>query len=760
MKVLYALTLCGAILYMSYLGVRISKKGDLLVRPLCQLVIAVTVTVLSGMSVIFIPIKSIALFMQCIHYVSTEWLLIFLLRFMELYTESVKSNKASRMVFYFLASINTVSLLLNGIFHHIATAQYVDIGNGEMGYIFKTIAPGYYIHLGFTYILAFFNLLTILVQAMRTTRFYRKKYTIACLMLAGTLVIDGICNAMHFSLDYSMYVYVLLAIFFIYYSVYYVPRGLITKTLSYVVAASHNGVVCFDIKGKCIYANDEAFRIFHNPAELSTMGAIIREEVAGREFSDMEDAQWDEEFVTETGKQFYSISYNKLFDEQGSYIGCYFSLFDKTEDVERLERERYRATHDSLTGLFNKDYFSEQTLHILSENSSPIYYMICMDIKDFKLINDLFGFEKGNEILSSLAQAMRDSLPEGTTCGRMESDHFAILIQEDLFQEKMIYSCISQVVNIIESSEYQMHIHAGVYEIQKEDNDVSVMCDRANMAIATVKDNYECTIAYYDKQLMEMVIRKNHLVGEFDTALEEKQFVMYLQPQVATDGTVLGAEALVRWNHPERGMVSPGEFIEVFENAGLIHRLDQYIWELAAQKLQEWKVNGRENMHISVNISAKDFYYLDVYKTFTELVERYDISPKKLKLEITETALMMDLEKQLVLLDKLQAYGFHVEIDDFGSGYSSLNMLKDIRADVLKIDMGFLRETQNHDRTKIILGMVVDLAKQLKMTVITEGVENKDQVDYLTEVGCDMFQGFYFERPIAVPDFEERYMDK
>jgi EAL domain-containing protein (putative c-di-GMP-specific phosphodiesterase class I) len=178
---------------------------------------------------------------------------------------------------------------------------------------------------------------------------------------------------------------------------------------------------------------------------------------------------------------------------------------------------------------------------------------------------------------------------------------------------------------------------------------------------------------------------------------------------------------------------------------------------LAARKLREWKENGHEDLHISVNISAKDFYYLDIYKCFTELVEKYDIAPQKLKLEITETAIMMDLEKQLVLLGKLQDYGFFVEIDDFGSGYSSLNMLKDICADVLKIDMGFLRETENRERTRIILQMIIDLAKKLNMIVVTEGVETKEQVEYLTEAGCDVMQGYYFSRPIAVEDFEKQY---
>ncbi|MGN0435273.1 MAG: EAL domain-containing protein, partial [Wujia sp.] len=264
--------------------------------------------------------------------------------------------------------------------------------------------------------------------------------------------------------------------------------------------------------------------------------------------------------------------------------------------------------------------------------------------------------------------------------------------------------------------------------------------------------------SYYDENLMNKVIHDKFLINEFESALNENQFVMYLQPQVNTGGHVLGAEALVRWMHPEKGMISPGDFIPLFEESGLIYKLDMCIWEQAAAKLNEWKKNGREDLYISVNISTKDFYYLDLYKIFTGLVQRYDISAGNLKLEITETALMQDMDKQLELLTRLQDYGFHVEIDDFGSGYSSLNMLKNIRADVLKIDMGFLREIKDHDRTKVILGMVVDLAKRLKMTVITEGVENREQVDYLTQVGCDMFQGFYFAKPIAVEVFETKYV--
>ncbi|MDO4303312.1 MAG: EAL domain-containing protein [Bacillota bacterium] len=757
MELLYIAALCGLLIFMNFVGIRAQGQRSPLARALRQLMVMVTVTVAAGMLPVLMPSEAAALFVQCIHYAGTEWLLIFLLRFLEQYTEDVWSKKSAKIIIYSLAVVNSVSMLLNGAFHHIVTCRYTDIGNGVMCYVFMTQKPWYSLHLCFTYVLVACNLGVLIRQSVITTKFYRKKYSVALLMLVITVAMDGVCTIMDYPLDYSLYAYVILAIALTYYSIYYIPQGLITKTLSYVVADSSSGVVCFDVIGKCIYANEMAMSIYGNPSELSAMEPIFRKELGEKEFSNAKEGKWDREFILNGHTLYFDMNFSKLFDEQENYIGCYFILHDKTEDMEKLEREHYRSTHDILTGLFNREYFYE-CVKKRREMPDEEYYMTCTNIKDFKLINDLFGAEMGDAILIRLAEVMKEALPEGTICGRLESDHFAFCIRKELFQESALIDGINEVARMIPSSEYHILIHIGVYAVQRADYDAAVMCDRANIAIGTVKDSYDCMIAYYDESLMERVMSEKRLVSEFDSALADGQFVMFLQPQVSTAGTVLGAEALVRWMHPQRGMVSPGEFIKAFENAGLIYRLDQYIWDLAAQKLREWKDSGHEDLHISVNISAKDFYYLDIYRTFVDLVEKYDIPPKKLKLEITETALMMDLEKQLVLLDKLQSYGFNVEIDDFGSGYSSLNMLKDIHADVLKIDMGFLRKTQDNERAQIILRMIIELAKQLHMIVITEGVESKAQVDYLTETGCDMFQGFYFARPVAVPEFEQRYM--
>lgn len=283
------------------------------------------------------------------------------------------------------------------------------------------------------------------------------------------------------------------------------------------------------------------------------------------------------------------------------------------------------------------------------------------------------------------------------------------------------------------------------------------MCDKANLASETIKNEYKSNIAYYTERLFESSIEERRIIGEFERAISNNEFEMYLQPQVDSSGNLYGAEALVRWQHPERGLLSPAIFIDVLEKTGFIYRLDRYMWDKAAKKLSEWKKEGKDQYHISVNISTKDFYLVDVYETFVGLVDKYDIDPVNLKIEITETALMSDFDKNMGIIRRLQNYGFNIEIDDFGSGYSSLNMLKDISADVLKIDMGFLRASENEAKGLDILESIITLAGKLGMKVITEGVETKKQLYMLAEMGCDMYQGYYFSKPIPVDEFEKKY---
>ena len=232
---------------------------------------------------------------------------------------------------------------------------------------------------------------------------------------------------------------------------------------------------------------------------------------------------------------------------------------------------------------------------------------------------------------------------------------------------------------------------------------------------------------------------------------------MYLQPLVRKDGSVIGAEALARWYRPDGTMMMPGDFIETLETAGLIHKLDRYMWELAVKQLSLWKETEKQNLFISVNVSAKDFYSIDVVDAMTNLVEEYGVDSRMLRLEITETALLGNADKCDSIISGLRQKGFLVEIDDFGKDNSTLSFLKDIQADVLKIDMSFLREIRDRERSRIILKSVISMAGSLGMDVITEGVETEQQLHALTEMGCNHFQGYLFSQPIPVDEFEMKY---
>lgn len=425
---------------------------------------------------------------------------------------------------------------------------------------------------------------------------------------------------------------------------------------------------------------------------------------------------------------------------------------------EKNKELYYRANHDSITGLYNRERFFEAAAELIKRQPQRKFRIVCSDIKDFKLINDMYGDEMGNQVLRYEADLIKKYADSDAVYGRINGDRFAMCMPAECFDEELIVSQISKLKEMFNRSNYHMHIYIGVYDVVDINEAVGTMCDKALISIQNIKGDYHKVISYYDWKLLDHELQKRQLVGEFEKAVSDEQFCIYLQPQTDRYGKCYGSEALVRWKHPERGLIMPGYFIEPLEEAGLIYRLDEFVWELAVRQLKTWKDAGREDMYISVNISARDFYYIDVYESITGMVKKYGISPSSLRLELTETALASDITEIMELLTRLKNKGFIIEIDDFGSGYSSLNMLKDICADVVKIDREFLRETENAKRSKDILEVIITLSKKMNMTVVAEGVETLQQVNMLADMGCEIFQGYYFSKPISVEEFEKKYM--
>ena len=421
--------------------------------------------------------------------------------------------------------------------------------------------------------------------------------------------------------------------------------------------------------------------------------------------------------------------------------------------------EQFTAARiDPLTGLPSWAEFCQTTRDIFIRSPSEPRVIVMTDIWKFGLVNELFGIESGNAILRGMADALRDSGLRYETICRRGSDHFIMCFKSGDYIESRLCDILQKLSSMFTESVCRIFLQAGVYRAHVLTMPLSSMCDRAKLALNAIKEKTKVMVSEFDQDMLDRLVHEQHVLSSFRQDLEAGEFQVYLQPQVDREGAIKGAEALVRWIKPDGTIVPPDSFIGILERSCLISDLDRMVWDLAAGYLAAWKNIAGKDFYISVNISPLDFFHIDVLAYFEHLVRKYGIDKKSLHLEITESFMMSDTEKQLRIADRLMEAGWILEIDDFGKGYSSLGELKDLNFNTLKIDKSFIDETENQERSRAILESVFDMTKKLRMEVITEGVERKEQVERLSAMGCKTFQGYYFDRPLPVPDFISKYL--
>jgi len=413
------------------------------------------------------------------------------------------------------------------------------------------------------------------------------------------------------------------------------------------------------------------------------------------------------------------------------------------------------AEHDPLTMLYSRSFFFEYASRLFQYHSELQLDAIVMNIEQFHSINAMNGRAFGNDVLRVLGGEVRDFLAgtEGIA-SRFEGDRFAIYCVRqpdyrqvlDRFQEKL--NAISPKVNI--------HLRMGVNPWQKNVDPV-LMFDRARAACNMVRGDYQSPLMIYDEEMHLREMRNQRLLNDLRTGIEEKHFQVYYQPKynIQCDPPRLAsAEALIRWNHPELGMISPGTFVPLFEGNGLISQIDNYVWQEAAGQVARWKRQYHFTLPVSVNLSRADIFDPTLTDRLVHFVEDNGLDYKDIKLEVTESAYTDNAKELLELIRSLRALGFEVEMDDFGSGYSSLNMLSDMPIDVLKMDMKFVRNIEKSETDLRLVKLILDIAKYLQLDVVAEGVETEKQMHLLQSAGCDLVQGYYFSRPLPPEKFE------
>ena len=414
--------------------------------------------------------------------------------------------------------------------------------------------------------------------------------------------------------------------------------------------------------------------------------------------------------------------------------------------------------YDRLTGVYNHEYFYQMVKKRLAEDPDGEYSIVCSNIDNFKLVNDTFGNKAGDELLKEIASISKLTVGDTGFCGRFGADRFLCFQKTDIehndrndFGLRLDF----EMSSILKSITMQRTVmHWGIYEIKDRSIPVEQMCDRALLAVNSIKGKYNQLFKIYDDSLRDNLIFENTITQDLDKSLKDENFIIYYQPKYSLkDNGITGAEALIRWNHPVFGMMNPGEFIPLFEKNGHIPKLDIYVWEHVLMNMNKWRKNGIEILPVSVNVSRADMFHFDVVKVLKELTCKYKIEPEYLHLEITESAYTESSLMIVEAVDKLREAGFVVEMDDFGSGYSSLNMLSRMRLDILKLDLEFTQSETAKKEEDSILEDIIVMAHKMHLKIMAEGVENESQLQRLKKAGCDYVQGYYLAKPMCEDEY-------
>ncbi|MDE5769073.1 MAG: EAL domain-containing protein [Oscillospiraceae bacterium] len=588
-----------------------------------------------------------------IYHIAMDFVVNGMMCFVRRYTGLRVYHPKIQTAFGLFAIADAVLMMMNCFVPVVFTCERIADRFGASFYHVSSMSALYIVHMLLIYAMVFVLVWDLIRKILQSPKIYKLKYAVILILDCIVVICHTIYLQFGTKIDYSLFWYAVVAFSIFYFSMIYIPRGLMDKLLYFTISNMQDGIICLDIENKCVHANRTA-KIYCDFEIDQQVETWFMQEIP----LDAEDYYWDAKRRISGGMRYYRIQYQKIFDIQSKYLGCFFIIQDCTKETERFESEKYRATHDALTGIYNKEYFYEMTREQIAQNPAQNYCIVCTDVKNFKLVNDMFGIQTGDKLLLRIAGILRSLAGERWVYGRLTGDRFALCVPEEEFNEEQILRKIVRMAKLTEDTVFKVHIHIGVYKIEDKKLGISMMCDRANLAIRTIKDSYQNIVAYYKENLRESKINEQKVISEFEEAIRGRQFAAYVQPQIAVNGKVRGGEVLVRWIHPERGMIPPGEFIPIFEQTGFISRLDSYMWEAACMRLQRWKNAGLTENYLSINISQKDFYLLDVYKTITGLVEYYGVHPKNLHLEITETAVMNNPQPQLPLSAKLRIYGF------------------------------------------------------------------------------------------------------
>ncbi len=547
-------------------------------------------------------------------------------------------------------------------------------------------------------------------------------------------------------------------------------------------------VVLVDYKGALLHATDSAFKNTEDiiSEDIDFFGGVtlsqltydiennnkgtVRFDVNGVSklaiYSPIKDTPWTLFLYVDENKANDGLSTTLNLITQICFVIAavlvFFTILIWRSKVKTIEEIKKVAYYDSLTELPNLEKLKLIMFETLNKNKDKKYGIIKMDIQNFKAVNEMFGFEVGDKVLKAF-KTIRETVNEPSlVITRAGIDEFIIFsgngFVDDMEERTSIYESYYNKI-IPELEEYQIKFKYGRYQIKQGETNVEDILNKVTLAHSISKYNKDKIIFDYDDKYKEELLRQAEITHEMKPAISNKEFKVFLQPKVSvSDNKLIGAEALVRWIKPDGNVTFPDQFIPLFEKNGFIVELDKYMLEETCILLRKWMDKSNEIIPISVNFSRLNLSRENFSDKITEIVDKYEIPHQYIEIELTESTLDEDEEKLEALFESLNSQGFKTAIDDFGSGFSSLGMLKNLKIDILKLDKSFFSKAKNTERGELLVEGIVKLAQSLNMYVVAEGVEEVKQVEFLKYVGCDAAQGYYFAKPMLAMEFEADWL--
>ncbi|MBR3277526.1 MAG: EAL domain-containing protein [Lachnospiraceae bacterium] len=720
-------------------------------RAVALLDIAFIPPILGKAVVIFATRKWVALAGFYVFLTGIDFVVFEMVRFTEEYCKGAGRNpKAPKWVKWVLLA-DTVQIIVNFFTKHAFDTEWV-VHRNQIFYVLKPNA-GLVIHWIISYgiflaVIVYFGVITF-----RASHIYRERYLLIFVSMTGVGIWEAYCMISKNPIDQSIIGLGAFGVLAYYFAIHYRPLKLLDKILSGIVSNGTDACFIFSPRGRCVWVNKAASILVGVQEETSEKAPEALEYLFNTK---LRRGNWSEQHMTGAGDciKYYLFENRDVFNEKGKINGYYLKVSDITEEQLRIRKELFEASHDRLTGLYNKDQLFKIIRQTVDVHKDTGYMVLYVNIRNFKVVNDIFGNDFGDYAIRCFAEKMKEIFSKRAVYGRLSGANFGILIPKDEFKPSDLEHELALINVTQDAVKFPIQTQIGAYEIDREEKDVDSMFVNARLALITIENDDSKHLAYYDDKLKKEILWNQEITTQLVDAIKDRDIRPYLQPIADSDGNIVGCEALVRWIHKDHGFLSPIRFIPSLEKNGMIAEVDKYMWRCACEILSDWKKRGWD-LFVSVNISPKDFYYIDVPKYIKGLVEEYGLDPKQLRVEITETVMVNDADKVIAIMEEFRSYGFIIEMDDFGSGYSSLNMLKDLPVDILKIDMNFLGKTDDEERADTIVKNVIHLTMDLGLTALTEGVETQNQYDILADMGCKLFQGYYLSKPVPTEEFEK-----